>query len=252
MKKIEDVSYTIKHNERLDVYLPDGKGFKTVVYFHGGGLEVHGKACESAVDIAESFIKAGYAFVSADYRIYPQAKFPEFVEDSADTVAFVKKHLPEWGGNGEIIVSGQSAGAWLSLMLCMDKRYLNAVGIDTLSISGWIIDSAQTTSHFNVLKYETGVHPLSQRISEFAPIYFIGEKTEFTKVLLIFYENDMPCRYEQNMLFYKAVKAFNNQADIEYVVLPGTHCHGSSVKDDDGEYAYVKTALKWLKEKNLQ
>lgn len=251
MRKFENISYSAKHNEKLDVYLPDGKGFKTVVYFHGGGLEVHGKAYESVVGIAESFVKAGYAFVSADYRIYPQAKFPEFIEDAADTVAFVKEHLPEWGGNGEIIVSGQSAGAWLSLMLCMDKRYLNAVGIDTLSINGWIIDSAQTTSHFNVLKYETGENTLAQRINEFAPVYFVGEKTEFTKVLLIFYENDMPCRYEQNMLFYKAVKAFNDKADIEFVVLPGGHCHGSNEKDDDGEYAYVKTALGWLKDKNL-
>ena len=247
MKKIENVNYSEKHNEKLDVYLPDGKGFKTVVYFHGGGLEVHGKAYESVVGIAESFVKAGYAFVSADYRIYPTAKFPEFIEDAADAVAFVKKRINEWGGSGELIVSGQSAGAWLSLMLCMDERYLNAVGIDSLSINGWIIDSAQTTSHFNVLKYENGENTLAQRINEFAPIYYVGEKTEFSKILLIFYENDMPCRFEQNMLFYKAVKAFNDKADISFVVLPGGHCHGSNEKDADGEYAYVKTALEWLK-----
>ena len=68
----------------------------------------------------------GYAFVSADYRIYPNAKFPEFILDAAKAVSFVKENLQDWGGNGDIIVSGQSAGAWLSLILCMDKRYLTS------------------------------------------------------------------------------------------------------------------------------
>ena len=251
MKKIENIGYSAKHNEKLDLYLPDGKGFKTVVYFHGGGLEVHGKACESVVGIAESFVKAGYAFVSADYRIYPEAKFPEFIEDAAEAVAFVQKNMTKWGGSGEMIVSGQSAGAWLSLMLCMEPRFLNDIGTDPLGIKGWIIDSAQTTSHFNVLKYESGENTLAQRINEFAPLYYVGEKTKFTKILLVLYENDMPCRFEQNMLFYKAVKAFNDKADIKYVVLPGGHCHGSNEKDDDGEYAYVKTAFDWLRENDL-
>ena len=251
MKKTENIIYSEKHNEKLDVYLPDTKGFKTIVYFHGGGLVVHGKDYESIVGIAESFVKAGYAFVSADYRIYPQAKFPEFIEDAADAVAFVKNNVGKWGGSGDIIVSGQSAGAWLSLMMCMDKRYLNAVGVDPLSIKAWIIDSAQTTSHFNVLKYESGEDTLAQRINEFAPIYYVGADTSFTKILLIFYENDMPCRPEQNMLFYKAVKAFNGNADIEYAVLDGGHCQGSNEKDPDGEYAYVKIALAYLDRKVL-
>ena len=251
MRKIENIGYSVKHNEKLDVYLPDQKGFKTVVYFHGGGLEVHGKAYESVVGIAESYVKAGYGFVSVDYRIYPQAKFPEFIIDAADAVAYTERHIKEWGGNGDIIVSGQSAGAWLSLMLCVDTRYLSAVGIDPLSVKAWIIDSAQTTSHFNVLKYESGEHTLAQRINEFAPLYFIGEKTEFTKILLIVYENDMPCRLEQNMLFYKAIKAFNDKADVKIEVLCGGHCQGSNERGDDGEYPYCKTAFKWLKENDL-
>ena len=251
MKKLENVIYSQKHEEKLDIYLPEGKGFKTVVYFHGGGLVAHGKACEGAVNIAESFVKKGYAFVSADYRIYPNAKFPDFLVDGADAIAYVKAHIAEWGGSGEMIVSGQSAGAWISMMLCLDKQYLTGVGIDPLEIAGWIIDSSQMTAHFNVLRHEQGVHPCLQRINEYAPLYYVDEKTAFTKMLLIFYEQDMPTRPEQNLLFYKTVFEFKKDADIAYQMLPGGHCHGSSVKDDDGEYAYVKTAFKWLEEKGL-
>ena len=39
MKKTENVTYSKKHAETLDIYLPDTAGFRTIVYFHGGGLE---------------------------------------------------------------------------------------------------------------------------------------------------------------------------------------------------------------------
>ena len=252
MKTIKNLKYCEQNNENLDVYLPGKTWFTTVVCFHGGGLECHGKDAENFVQIAESFVKAGYGFVSANYRIYPQAKFPEFIQDAAAALAFVKKKIKnEWEGNGDIIVTGQSAGAWLALMLCLNKTYLNAVGINPLEIKAWIIDSAQTTAHFNVLRYEKGESPKLQRINEYAPLYYVDENTKFTKILLIVYENDMPCRYEQNMLFYKSILAFNKNAEISYQILPGGHCLGSSVKDSDGEYAYVKTAMKWLQNNNI-
>ena len=67
---------------------------------------------------------AGYAFASVEYRMYPTAKFPDYLEDCASATAFVKAFVQEKGGNGEMVLSGQSAGAWLSLMLCMDRKYL--------------------------------------------------------------------------------------------------------------------------------
>ncbi|MBQ8446525.1 MAG: alpha/beta hydrolase [Clostridia bacterium] len=251
MKTFLELQYSQKHQEKLNVYLPDGNSFTTVVYFHGGGLQWGCRNKENFVEIAHSFVKQGYAFVSVDYRMYPNAKFPDYLEDGADAVAFVKERIPAWGGNGKMIVSGQSAGAWMSLMLCLDKKYLGGVGIDAEQIDGWLIDSAQTTSHFNVLQKERGEHQFSQRIDEYAPLYFVDENTAFSKMLLIFYEQDMPMRPEQNVLFYKTVLAFKNDADIEYVQLDGGHCHGSEHKDDDGEYAFVKTSFAWLDKKGL-
>lgn len=251
MEIMKDAAYGNDEAQRLDAYLPIEKDFTTVVCFHGGGLECHGKDTQNFVDIANDFVKAGYAFVSANYRIYPQAKFPEFIRDAAKAIAYTKSKIAEWGGNGKIIVTGQSAGAWMSLMLCLNQTYLQAEGVDPLDIKAWIIDSAQTTAHFNVLKYDKKADSRLQRIDETAPLYFVNENTAFTKMLLIVYENDMPCRYEQNMLFYKAILSFNHNAQISYEVLPGGHCSGSSIKDENGEYAYVKTALKWLRTANI-
>ena len=39
MKKLENIRYSDKHTETLDVYLPDCADFRVIVLFHGGGLE---------------------------------------------------------------------------------------------------------------------------------------------------------------------------------------------------------------------
>ena len=59
----------------------------------------------------------------------------------------------------------------------------------------------------------------------------------------------MPCRPEQNLLFYKSGLYFNPEADIRYEKLSGGHCAGVAEKDEDGEYPFVKKTLAWLKEK---
>ena len=247
MRIVRDIEYDATNGCRLDAYLPDENQFPTIVYFHGGGLEVGDKADENYLGIAESFTKKGYGFLSVNYRMYPTAKFPEYLEDGAAAIAWTKAHIQEDGGNGVLYVSGQSAGAWMSMMLCLNEKYLQAVAMSPLEIQGWIIDSAQTTAHFNVLKYEEGCDPNLQRINEYAPLYYVNSQTKFNRMLILFYDNDMPCRAEQNMLFIKAVENFCHGVDLEYKQLKGAHCHGSSERDSDGEYQYVKEVLRWLK-----
>ncbi|MBQ3505238.1 MAG: alpha/beta hydrolase [Clostridia bacterium] len=240
MKAQKDIFY--RDDCALDVYLPDSADYETIVYFHGGGME-HGDKGGKCEQVGADFVNAGYAFVSVNYRLYPNAKFPDYLYDVAQAVAYVKKNV----GGKKLYVSGSSAGGWLATMLCMNSEYLQSVGVQNADIDGWIIDSSQMTSHFNVQRFETGKDARLQRIDEYAPLYFVNENTAFSKMLLIFYENDMPCRYEQNMLFYKAVLYFNKDVDICYCVLKGGHCAGVSKRGDDGEFSFVQTVLTWLK-----
>jgi acetyl esterase/lipase len=152
MKKLSDLHYTEYEECKLDIYLPDNENFDTIIYFHGGGIEAGDKADLCYTEIAESVAGNGFCFVSCNYRMYPKAKFPDFLEDEANAVAFIKKHIKNFGGNGELYISGQSAGAWISMMLCLNNKYLESVGIKNDEIKGWIIDSAQQTTHFNILR----------------------------------------------------------------------------------------------------
>ena len=83
MKKLLDIVYDVETNCCLDMYLPDGDGFSTVVYFHGGGIVSGDKAEANYTEIAEKFAANGYAFLSVNYRMYPDAKFPDYLYDAA-------------------------------------------------------------------------------------------------------------------------------------------------------------------------
>ncbi|MGN1053387.1 MAG: alpha/beta hydrolase, partial [Candidatus Scatosoma sp.] len=167
-------------------------------------------------------------------RMYPSAVFPDFIRDGAKAVKFVAERLKSWGGNGKIYISGHSAGAYISMMLCLDTKYLKDENLTPGDIDGWVIDSAQQTTHYNVLR-ERGEYTGLQRIDEAAPMFFVSPKTSFSKMLLLFYTEDIACRYEQNMLLYKAILNCNANAQIEYRVLNGQHCSDLRVETDGGD-----------------
>ena len=126
MKAIKDIAYAENGNpaQTLDLYLPDERDFPIFIYFHGGGLE-HGDKGNAGSPLMASYLtQRGVALASANYRMYPEAKYPEFIEDAAQAVAWVKQHIAEYGGNDKIYVGGSSAGGYISMMLCFDKKYL--------------------------------------------------------------------------------------------------------------------------------
>lgn len=244
MRTIMDERYAAKPCQLLDWYLPDENGFDTILWFHGGGMEAGDRKGGSA--LAQHAVKAGYAFVSVEYSMYPTARFPEFILDAAQSAAHVQKRLGDVGGSGRIIITGQSAGAYLTMMLCMNPAYLRNAGVNMDGIIAFVSDSAQQTVHYNVLR-ERGTDSRLERIDEAAPMYFAG-MTQLTKPLLIvYYENDMPCRPEQNILMHKALLRFQPDAKIDLVMLPGGHCQGSSHVDETGEFPYLRELLRFVK-----
>ena len=139
MRSFFDIQYGELKNpaQKLDIHLPDeGSKFPVFVYFHGGGLKDGDKAAQHLVDNAATTTKSGIAFVSVNYRMYPDAKYPEFIEDCAESVAWVFKNIEKYCKPNGIYVGGSSAGGYLSMMLCFDKSWLNKYGISPLDITG--------------------------------------------------------------------------------------------------------------------
>lgn len=205
MEIIKDIVYGTEapESQKLDLYLPDAPETDLFIYFHGGGLVNGDKSCK----IVDNIFARGKAVISANYRMYPNAAFPDFLEDAAMVVAWAKEHMKEYKKINKIFVGGSSAGAWITAMLALDLQYLGKHGIPTTDINGYIIDSAQTTTHFNVLR-ERGLDTKRIMVDDAAPVYFVNENTVFPNMFIIVSDDDMPCRLEQNLMFVKTLEMF--------------------------------------------
>lgn len=230
-------SYRAYPECRLDFYLPERDPSETPLYihFHGGGLEGGSRRDRYVIELAEKY---GIAVASADYRMYPNAGFPDFIEDAAAACAYVMKKFE--GKYKKVIVGGSSAGAYLSMMLYFAPEYLADVGLRAEDFDGFILDAGQPTTHFNVLR-ERGFDSRAIRVDEASPMYFIDEpvknSAEKPPVLILNAERDMENRREQTMLLMGVMKTFGyDMSKVTYVLMEDCgHCEYCSKRGADGE-----------------
>jgi acetyl esterase/lipase len=123
------IAYGPEPRQRLDVYMPEGpaRPRPVIVFFYGGNWQSGNRGAYRFV--AESLTRAGAIVVIPDYRLYPEAKFPAFVEDSARAVAWVAGNIARYGGDADALyLMGHSAGAYNAAMVALDRRYLQDAG----------------------------------------------------------------------------------------------------------------------------
>jgi acetyl esterase/lipase len=104
----------------------DHDGLKpVVVFFYGGGFR-SGRKSEYRF-VGEALTSTGMVVAIPDYRIYPEARFPDFLEDGARAVKKVRELVAQFGGDPDrIFLAGHSAGAYIAVMLASNDRWLNA------------------------------------------------------------------------------------------------------------------------------
>lgn len=133
------IAYGEEPRQKLDVYVPRHalKGAPVVVFFYGGSWNSGDR--EDYAFVGEALASRGIVAVLADYRLYPQVRYPLFLEDSARAVAWTKTHIGEYAGNPQrVYLMGHSSGAYNAAMLALDGHLLGAVGMSPHDLSGWI------------------------------------------------------------------------------------------------------------------
>ena len=242
--------YNLEYKEglRLDLHLPESREFDLFVYFHGGGLTGGKRA--SAEHFAGTLAKHNIATATVQYRLYPNAQFPDFIEDAAEAIAWLKNHIADFGKCNKMFVGGSSAGGYLSMMLCFDGRYLDKVGMKPTDISAYIHDAGQPTSHFRVLK-ERGVDSRRLIVDETAPMFFVGTAETYAPMLFIVSDDDMFGRYEQTMLMVKTLNHFGHTENVALEIMHGKHCAYVGAKDENGEGVLGNVILSYLRKENL-
>jgi acetyl esterase/lipase len=131
-------SYGPESRQKLDVYSPkDAKDRPVVVFFYGGSWTAGSRGLYRFVGAA--LAERGIVTVLPDYRLYPQVKFPQFVDDGALAVAWVQKHAQEFGGDPQrIVLMGHSAGGHEAAFLAYDRQLLQKAGARPESIVGLV------------------------------------------------------------------------------------------------------------------
>lgn len=129
-----DLPYGPLPRQRLDYYAPvapraDGK---TVVFFYGGAWRQGEKA--DYLFLGQALASRGIGVVVADYRLYPQVRYPAFIQDGALAVGWSAKRF----GSEKLFLMGHSAGAYIASMLAANTAYLRAVAVDRLKLGGLI------------------------------------------------------------------------------------------------------------------
>lgn len=97
----------------LDVYRRRDApaGAPVLVYFHGGGFTTGKKSHESR-PLLTRLASQGWVCISANYRLRPEAQFPDHQIDAKKVIAWARAHGHSYGADpSRLFVAGSSAGA---------------------------------------------------------------------------------------------------------------------------------------------
>ena len=250
MRVFEDVRYKKGADpcHLLDLYLPDGECSVLFLYFHGGGIiEGSRRELTASHPFVRDMIEAGFGVASAEYRMYPDARYPDFIEDAAAAVAFVKCGLGEYLQYDKLIVGGCSAGAYMTQMLCFNKEFLSAVGVSNDDITAYVHDAGQPTVHFNVLR-ERGYDHRRIMVDKYAPLYYVGLDKTYPPMQIIVSDNDLENRLEQTELLIGTLCHFG--CDMSRVHLDkthGKHVWYVNATDENGKSEYANLIIPFIK-----
>jgi acetyl esterase/lipase len=129
--------------QRFDLYSPDATvprppgGFPLVVFFYGGSWNGGERADYRFV--GQALAARGMVVMAADYRLYPEVRYPDFLNDCALATAYALGGAAALGADPRrVFVMGHSAGAYNAAMMALDPRWLGAAQHAPAELAGWI------------------------------------------------------------------------------------------------------------------
>ncbi len=134
-----DVAYGPLARQRADIYRPRNaqKPRAIVLFIYGGGWDSGERTYYGFVGAA--LAARGLTAVVADYRLFPEVRYPAFQNDMAAAYGWTCRTLAtECGEDCPIFIAGHSAGAHIGALLCFDRSFLEAEGLSLPPPRGFI------------------------------------------------------------------------------------------------------------------
>lgn len=124
----------------LDIYRPavGGQTGPIVLFLYGGGWRMGDRGIYGFVGSA--LAARGITTVIPDYRLYPEVRFPAFVDDAALAYRWVAANVAAGPGGARrpIVLVGHSAGAHSAALIALDRRYLTTAGGEVARPAGLV------------------------------------------------------------------------------------------------------------------
>ncbi|KLO08152.1 alpha/beta-hydrolase [Schizopora paradoxa] len=133
----ETMKYGKTDRHMLDVYYPQtSKATKPpiLIFAYGGGFTSGERVRPPPADLVYTnvgafFASRGLLTVIPDYRLVPEVKYPQPVEDINDALAYVVANLGEAGDTDKVFLYGHSAGASIVSSLYLHEPSLLGEGL---------------------------------------------------------------------------------------------------------------------------
>jgi acetyl esterase/lipase len=114
------IAYGRLERQLLDIYTPDGAlgQCPVIVFFYGGSWRSGARG--DAAFVARALARRGFVVVVPDYRLWPEAGYPHFVDDCKAATQWVAAQIGGYGGDARtLFLMGHSAGAYNAAMVAL-------------------------------------------------------------------------------------------------------------------------------------
>jgi triacylglycerol lipase len=183
-----DIAYGPHERHRLDLFRPEGGEPATcVVFVHGGGF-VMGDKGKPGEPFQNHFgawaAREGFVGVTVNYRLAPEASWPDGREDLIAAVLHLAEHAEEYGiAPGRIVITGTSAGG--------------------THVADVVAKPGDATPHLAGAAMISGIYDLViAEMDQFKPQYYGADQAGWgaasTKAALA--QTSLPCLYTVNEL----------------------------------------------------
>lgn len=131
----KNIVFSSPHGLKLDAYVPKGRGpFPAVIIAHGGGWEA-GDKVTYATPIFAPLAKAGFAWFSIDYRLTPQARHQDQLNDLREAIRYVKAYAKSFRIDpNRIAIVGESASAQMAAYLATNAQVEKEAGLNVAAV----------------------------------------------------------------------------------------------------------------------
>jgi acetyl esterase/lipase len=134
----QNVRYGPAPRNVMDVYAPQNvQNAPVVLFIHGGSWQGGDKEGHKFVGV--SLARAGYVTAVMNYRLAPEHRYPDYVQDAAAALKVLRDQARNHGGNPEnLFVMGHSAGGFNAVEVVDNARWLRDAGVPIGAVRGVI------------------------------------------------------------------------------------------------------------------